>query len=372
MPPCGGTHGKGSLMKESWTRASTKEMSPKRRTTPWRRRATTVSAVLLGLATAACGGDTTSPQADESPDSQAESGECADFPNERIDLIIPWPAGSASDLAIRLITQFAEEELGVTIAPTNQVGGNGSVAWEQLAAAEPDGYTVGLLTFDVLTNQALGDSSATIDDFDFLMQFTTQPMAVYVLADSPYEDIEALLEAAEQEPGQLSMATTALGGVFHQAAGLLEQESGATFQYVPFDGSSDLMAAGLGGHVDAFINTLSLPAQYVENGTVRMLATFEEERLETYPDVPTFEELGMDVVYNSWRGVGLPVGVPEECRQIILDAYTAAFENPEFQDRAVEAEFDPLHRGPEEFTELVQESYPVVKDVMVDLGFADA
>lgn len=315
---------------------------------------------LVALLAAGCGGrQGAAPGGAREPQQPA-----VEYPTKPVTMIIPWPAGSASDLAIRLISSYAEKELGVSINPVNMVGGNGAVAWAEVARAQPDGYTIGFFTFDVLTNQALGQTPTKYTDFDFLMQFTIQPMGFYVLASSPYATMQDLVNAALQRPGEITVATTALGGLFHQAAGLFEQASGAKFRYVPFQGSNEQMAALLGGHVDAMINTITLPHQHVQAGTVRFLAAMTEERLARYPDVPTLRELGWDVVYYSWRGIGLPKGVPQEIKDIILDAFTKAYNNPEFQQRAQEAGYDLMYRGPEEFTRFIAEQYPMVESAL--------
>jgi len=311
-----------------------------------------VSILMLSFALTGCGG-----------------GSQAKFPTKAVTMIIPWPAGGASDLAARLLAKHAEAALGQGIIPENREGSNGAIGWDELKRAKPDGYTVGLVTFDILTNQALGQSTVKYDDLDYLLQFTAQPLGIIVRGDSPYKTLDDLINAAKEKSGELKMGTTPLGGVYHQALALFENEAGVKFNVVPFKGSPDINAAALGGHLDAQVNTLTLADQYFKDGTLRLLAVFSEKRLERYSDVPTMKEMGYDIVYESFRGIGIPKGVPEDVKKILTDAFVKAYESKEFQDAAVKAKFDPAFRTGEEFKKFMDETYPKVESILKQTGF---
>ncbi len=291
-----------------------------------------------------------------------------DFPSKAITMIIPWTAGSASDLAIRYISSYAEKELGQPITPVNKVGSNGSIAWAEAAKAPKDGYTMAFLTFDILTNQALKTAPTKWTDFDLIMQFTIQPMGLYVHKDSPYKTMQEFVAGAKANPGKLKVGTTALGGLFHQAGTLLEEASGISMNYVPYQGSAEILTATLGKHLDASINTLTLPAQHVQEGTLRLLAVFSADRYPGHPDVPTLKEQGYDVTYESWRGVAVPKGTPQEIRDKLHDAFKKAFDNSEFKEGAAKQKLDLFYRGPADFTKFVEEAYPDVEKVVLKLN----
>ena len=294
-----------------------------------------------------------------------------DFPDRTITMIVPWEAGSASDIAIRLLSDFAEDELGQPINHQNVVGGNGSVGHQQIHDADPDGYTMGFFILDVLTNEALGETDVSYRDFEMLMQFGVQPLGLYATPSSGFTTVDELVEAAQEDPGEISMATHSLGGVFHQGAGLFAEAADVDFRYVPFDGSAEQVTAMLGDHVDVMVTSITLPAQYVESGEMVMLAAMTDEPLELHPDVPTMADEGYDVEYASWRGVGLPPETPEDIQETLLDAFSAAFENEEFQERAAEANIDLQYRDAEEFEAFLEDTYEQVEGVLVDLGFTD-
>jgi len=292
------------------------------------------------------------------------------YPEKPIDMIIVWGAGGGSDLAARLIGDYAAAELGKSFVYQNVTGSNGAIGWDQAANSKPDGYTVANLTFDILTNQAMGQTTTKYDDFDLIMQFTSQPVGVFVPGDSPYQTLDELLAAAKANPETLQMGTTALGGFFHQASGLLEAESnGAKFKYLPYKGSAEIIAALAGKHVDAGIQTLTGMEQHVQEGSIRILAILTDKRSQIFPDTPTAKELGYDVVWESWRGFGVPKGTPEYIRAKLEDAFTKAYNNPEFQQKAIEAGMDLSYRNSADFKAMLDEQYPDVEAVLKQLGF---
>lgn len=250
------------------------------------------------------------------------------------------------------------------INPINQPGANGANGWANLAAAEPDGETFGLITYDILTNQVMNPDGTTLEDIDFLMQFEEQPFGLYVNSGGDYSDIDAIVEAGEEA----TFGTTGLGGNGHQAPGLLAKAAGVKFTYVPFDGSNEQISALLGNHVDAIVSAPTATAQYVESGDFVQLATFTAERTESAPDVPTMQELGYDVPpYSSFRGFGAPVGLPEDVRQTLTDALKATYDDPEFASSAEDMNMQPVYLDSAAFTEYLNGMIPVVKEVLTDL-----
>lgn len=314
---------------------------------PTRKARGIAAASAAALALSACGG----------------SGDAA-YPQAPIDLIIPWGAGGSSDLAARMFATHLEDHLGAQVNPVNQPGANGATGWANLAAAEPDGETFGLITYDILTNQVMNPDGTTLEDIDFLMQFEEQPFGLYVNSAGRFKDIEQIVAASDATFG-----TTGLGGNGHQAPGLLAKATGVTFTYVPFDGSNEQITALLGNHVDAIVAAPTATAQYVESGDFVQLATFTAERTEIAPDVPTLEELGYDVPpYSSFRGFGAPQGLPDDVRATLIDALQATFEDPEFVADAEEMNMHLVYLDSAAFTEYLNGMLPLVSEVLNDLG----
>lgn len=290
------------------------------------------------------------------------------YPVKPIQMIIPWPAGGASDLSTRTLAKFAEKELGQSITPINQDGANGATAWADAAKARPDGYTIVMVTFDILTNQALGRSPIKYNDFEYLLQFSSQPLAIVVKADSPYKTLDDLVKAAKAAPGTIKVATTPLGGIYHQALAMVEKDSGSKFRVVPFPGAAEVNTALLGGHVDVQVNTLTLLDSHVKNGSFRVLAVTCEKRSPRFPDAPTLKEAGYNTVHESFRAIAVPKNTPPEIKKTLADAFTKAYNNKEFQAAADKAKFDIYYRSPEDFIKFVDALYPKVQAVLKEVG----
>lgn len=292
------------------------------------------------------------------------------YPEKPIQMIIVWSQGGGTDLAVRLIGEYAAKALGQPFIYKNITGANGAEGWSQAVKADADGYTVASLTFDILTNQAMNSDAVKYDDFDVLCQFTVQPIGVFVPADSPFSTLDELLDSAAEHPNDLTMATTPLGGFFHQGLTMLENASrGARFDVVPYKGSAEIIAALAGRKTDAGIQTLTGMEQYLKDGRLRLLAVFTEERLESLPEVPTARELGYDVIHKSWRGFAVPKGTPDEVKLILVDAFKKAFDDPEFREKAQKAKLDLVYAGPEDFKTSLDQQYPKVQMILKQLGF---
>lgn len=298
------------------------------------------------------------------------SAAAQEYPAKAVELVIPWTPGSASDLAARMLAQHAEKTLGQPITPVNEVGGNGAVAWNRAAKARPDGYTITMVTFDILTNQAMGAPLA-YDSFDYLLQFSHQPMGIFVHKGSPYHTLQDLVTAAKGKPGQIKVATTSLGGILHQAVHLVEKRYDVKFNVVPFKGTPEILAATMGRHVDADVNTITLPSQHVKAGNLRMLLSFGEQRLPEYPDVPSIKELGISQSgFESWRAIAIPKGVPAQVRSKLEEAFRTAYNSPEFKQMAQKANYDLQYRTNDELKSFLAVQYPTVVQTLTGLGYA--
>ncbi|HHU06852.1 MAG TPA: tripartite tricarboxylate transporter substrate binding protein [Clostridiaceae bacterium] len=293
-----------------------------------------------------------------------------EFPTRSIDLIIPWSAGGGTDVAGRLYAKYTEEALGQTINVLNVVGGNSAVGAAQAATSEPDGYTAVLLTYDILSVEAQGLAPISIRDFKMINKFSVQPTALVVHKDSGWETIEDYRQAALADPGGIDVAVNGEGAVWHQAGVLADREMGIEAQYIPYNGSSEQVAAMLGHHVQATYISYTSVLQHVEEGTLVVLGMMTEDRVELLPDVPTFKEVGYDAVLNSWRGIAVPKDTPDEVADVLREAFKAAYDNEEYQTMAREALIDGDYQAHDEFQEFLVESYDQVYDIMDELGFA--
>ena len=243
------------------------------------------------------------------------------FPNQTITLICPYGAGGGTDVLLRSLADAAGKIAGVNIVVENITGGNGATGVVTMMDSAPDGYTIGSCSGEWI---ALKEMGLAPEDFDYnnsemIMHYNFDPACYLVPVDSPYQSIEDIVAAAKAAPGEITLGVTAAGGSHHLASLLFQNESGAEFNVVPYsEGSAACVTALMSGQV--------------EIGQVRILGICSEERLASYPDVPTLKESGYNVVYGAWRGLCAPKGTPTEVVDKLEEVFLAAADSQSFKD----------------------------------------
>ncbi|HHY13511.1 MAG TPA: tripartite tricarboxylate transporter substrate binding protein [Thermoanaerobacterales bacterium] len=302
------------------------------------------------------------------------AGEEIEYPIKSISAISPWPAGGGSDVSFRTYLNYMSKEMGdVDINVTNMTGGNGSLGWSAAAKAEPDGYTLALLTFDILTVEAQKLAPVSYKDFEIVNMYTNQASGLMVHGDSPWDTLEDFLEASREAKAKgekLEIAIAGEAGLYHQAGAVMEEATGTegAYKYIPYAGCSDQLAALLGKHLDAMIASTTAARPHIKEGSVKMLGIMSDNRSEEFPETPTFEELGYDVKYDSWRAVVAPKGTPDHVLEILREAGKKAFDNPDFQKWAVESDIGAMYLDHEKTLEYIKNQYPLVESVMEKFG----
>lgn len=270
----------------------------------------------------------------------------ADYPSEDVRLLVPYTAGGPTDIAARAVGAHLEEELGQPVVVENLPGASGATAYVEMISAQPDGHTLSMTALPTaVLNYLSNDVGYTREDLAPVGVVTQVPSGIVVPADSPYQDVESLFEAARQDPEAITVGTPGATNTHAAETRRITQLYDIPLTVVPFEGNSEVQTALLGGNVSAGFANLSqdlLPA--IEAGDLRVLAVGTEERLD-YVDAPTFVEAGYPELVQSTTtfGVIAPAGTPEEVVATLEDALRSASE-----DEAVVEALDPRY-VPEEF-----------------------
>lgn len=243
---------------------------------------------------------------------QASSQNATPWPNRPLQLIVPWPAGGATDLTLRLLCEEAEPLLGQRIVVTNKPGAAGTLVAPTLKAAAPDGYTIGQVPITVyrhaLMNHVPWDPLA---DLEPIVQVSGVTFGVLVPADSPWKTLADLVAWAKANPNRLLLGSTGVGTTAHLAMEDVLQQHAITYTHVPYKGTADQMLAIASGQLMAGVNSTGF-APWVDQGKMRLLAIFSAQRSSRWPDVPTLRELGYaHAVHTSPWGLSAPAGTPE-------------------------------------------------------------
>ncbi len=301
----------------------------------------------------------------------------AEYPERAITLVAPYGAGGSSDLAGRALASAASRYLDEPVQVVNRTGAGGVTGSAQVSHAEPDGYEllVSRVGSNAVTPALYDDLPYEYDDFTYVGLIELNPYVFVVHADSPYQTLDDLIAALEENPGTLSYSTSGPGTILNMGPQMLFKEAGLDQNaaiMIPYDGGGPARTALVGQHVDFLGINLAPVLNDIEAGTLRALAVTTEERYPAISDVPTVEEAGypgLEAVVG-WTGLFGPPGLPEE----VVQKWTATLQKVKDDERWRELTRElgsvPHIRGPEETTEFMKEQYEVYSSLAerLDLG----
>ena len=274
----------------------------------------------------------------------------AAWPERPLTMIVAFPPGGGTDVAARTLARFLERDLGQPVVVLNRAGASGEIGWGELARARPDGYTIGFTnTPNLITVPIERQARFRFEDFAPIANIVDDPGGFWVLTDSPVRSLAELVAEAKRRPGELSYGTTGVGSDDHLAMLALERLTGARFLHVPFAGSSQVRTALLSRQLALAVVNMGEGMVDWRQGLIRPLGATAVRRWEGAPDVPTFRELGFDVVEGSMRGIGAPAGVPRPVLDRLALAVRRAVEDPEFRAAAAQQMLPLRYLGPDEY-----------------------
>lgn len=256
-----------------------------------------------------------------------------DFPRRPISLVVAYPAGGAVDVTARTLADLGQKHSGTQFRVENRLGGAGIVAHTYVAKqADADGYTIGVIANPFMfTDVLLRDASFDVSEFDPIVTISFDPVVWLVrsaseIGDKPFPEI---MEHAKANTLQVGMNPNSM---FLFVSEYLANRQGVEFNFIPFDGGRQGVTALLAGDIDATAAFFSEIEQFVRNGDLRAVAVTGDERHPGLPDTPTFSELGIPMVGQTWgatRFLALPNGVPEDRKAWLAAEFLAAMTGPE-------------------------------------------
>jgi tripartite-type tricarboxylate transporter receptor subunit TctC len=272
-----------------------------------------------------------------------------DYPERAIDFIVPFNPGGGADASQRAFNKFAEPIVGQPLVIVNKPGAGGTAGWAELVRAQPDGYTLAIVTppFNVIPALARpAQTGYTLDQFTYICVYAVVPDVLLVREDSDFETLADLVDYAKANPEKIKAANTGTLGADFMTTLLIENATGTKFTQIPFTGGAEALQGTLAGTTDAMVaSSLFAVAQ---QGSLRTLAIASPERDPNIPDVPTFRELGYDVVSERYRVLGGPPGLPEEIVGYWADVCEQVTSNEDFRSEMNELGQPPAYRGPAE------------------------
>jgi tripartite-type tricarboxylate transporter receptor subunit TctC len=266
------------------------------------------------------------------------------FPTRPVTLIVPWPAGGSTDIAVRALALSTEKHLGRPIVIENRPGVAGTLGPSSMAAsARPDGYTVAQLPISIFRMPYI--QKTTFDpakDFTYIIHLTGYTFGVVVRADAPWKTFQELIDHARANPGKVNYGTPGTGSSLHITMEQIAKHTGIKWTQVPFKGGADNMNALLGGHIDVTADATGW-AELVNAGKFRLLVTWGAERTKNWPNVPTLKESGIDMISNSPFGIGGPKGMDPAVVKVLHDAFKKGMEEQSYKDAIAKLDMESYY-----------------------------
>lgn len=296
----------------------------------------------------------------------------AEFPERQITLVIPFAAGGSTDVVGRIVAERMSRELGQQIVVQNVGGAGGSLGAQQVAQAEPDGYTILMGTVATHALNPLILKQKPYDpqsDFAPVSLLVLVPNVLAVHPDVPAQTVQELIDLAKAEP--LAYASSGNGTPLHLSGELFKAMAGVEIDHIPYKGSGPALTDVLGNQVPIIFDNLPSASGHISSGKLRALGVTTAERAPSFPDVPAIAETLPGYETYSWNALFAPAGTPPEAIEALAAAAKTTMADPAVADRMAEFSATIVASTPAELAEHVAAEMakwePVVRDANVSM-----
>jgi len=293
------------------------------------------------------------------------------YPSRQIHMIVPLAAGSAVDVAARVLTQRMGDELGQSIYLENVPGSAGLLGTERLARAAGDGYTIGGVNDSVLAMvpNMYKTSWDPLADLVPVSLVGTIEWGLVVKPDSPYRTVQDFIDDARKRPGDLNYGSGGSGSPQHLAMAMFASRVGIRMTHVPYKGATPAAIAVAGGEVDAAFQGLGTVVPLISSGKLRLLAVSTPQRLPQFPDVPTVVEAGVPgFFFNSWFAMVAPKDTPRPVVDRLYAAMSESLKDEAVRKRLTEQGLTVRGTTPDELRDALKDQHALYRKVIQDEG----
>jgi tripartite-type tricarboxylate transporter receptor subunit TctC len=277
----------------------------------------------------------------------------AEYPERNITIVVPFPAGGASDMTARLIAGKLSERVKQTVVVDNRAGANGAIGSVSLKQAPADGYTLLIGSIGVFAINPALFKDLRYDpqkDFDPLSLAVRTPNVLVANPGYPANNVRELIEQLKANPGKVTFASSGIGSSDHLTAALFWQKTGTTGIHVPYRGGGPAINDLIAGHANVSFQNLGAIAEQVKGGRLKALAVTSSNRVATLPGVPTMLEAGVkDLEVYSWQAAAAPKGLPAAVRAKLEAELAASAQSPDVKAKFEAVGFDVVASNGSQF-----------------------
>lgn len=290
-----------------------------------------LSAVMLVAALTGCSKPAAT-SGSASASGSGSAGTALDYPKQNINVVVQYSAGGGTDLSVRGVLDGVKD-VPVNFSVANVTGNGGLIGLTQVANSKADGYTLGVVNTDFIINMVLGNTDMTLDTFSPLACALRDPFVLIIGNNENYSTLEEFVDYAKAHPGEIVVGETGTGAAPTLAITAMENALGIDVSNVTYEGSADCVTAVVGGHIDAtFAQACNATAQ-VAAGNAKIVGVLANDRLEAFPDVPTFAEVYPDQIDFEFMGfcvISCPAGVDPAIQDYLSEKLRAGVDSDSF------------------------------------------
>ena len=299
------------------------------------------------------------------------------FPSKPVQVVLPLQAGSASDIAVRIVAERMGEILGQGMVVENVSGAGGLIGANRVATARPDGYTIAALNNSIVAILPhMNRSQVKFDSFgDFvpLRGLASIPTYLGAARDLPVDNLKQLIELARKEPGQLNYSTGGKGSPQHLATEMFQVMANVQLTHVPYKGATAAAADLAAGRVQVMFIAHSLALPFLPEKRIKLIAFAGKERSRALPEIPTLHESGVpDYEYASWIALFAVKGTPREALERLREAAARALATPGIAERMTKSGLELWDTPAERLPAVMREDYARWERVVKAAGLAES
>lgn len=289
------------------------------------------------------------------------------YPNKPIKFVVPFSAGSATDIIARTVGDAMSKSLGQPIVIDNRVGAGGTIAAALVAKSDADGYTIFIPSSGHVLNPSLYPNLGydTLKDFNGVTTLAAVPNVLVVNPAKGWKTQADLIAAVKAEPGKFNYASAGIGSGTHMNAEIFRLQAGIDALHVPYKGTPDAMTNVIGGSNDWFFAPLASALPLIKDGKLQALSVSTKTRASTLPDVPTSIEAGLPASdYTLWVGMIVPSATPAAIIKKLHEEALKALATPELKERLAKLGADPFTMGPDAFNAYIKSEMDVAARIV--------
>ena len=290
------------------------------------------------------------------------------YPDKPIHIIVPSSAGSTLDIIARQVSDRMSQQLGQPVLVENKSGASGMIAYDMVAKAKPDGYTLGMIQAGFVSNRFLYKNTRydEFKDFAPVAMLARSPMILVARNEFPAKNLTELRQAGKEKPGTLTYAS--VNGANYLNTELAKKQLGLDLRNIPYKETGQAMTDVLAGHIDTYLASYTAALPMLKSGKLRAFATMGKNRIPALPGIPSANELGMSGDIQTWAGILAPAGTPEAIVTQLRTELDRVVGEAAIRQRLLDSGYEPFVLTPKEFTGLMHREMDIYERVAKEVG----